>query len=73
MTSLRPRGFSLEPQRMTHGLRRPAVRSHDVAQGKDALQGKQRIIEHIRQAFCESERPGAAFLQEGVTKWQKVD
>jgi len=32
-------------------------------EGKDAMQPKQRVIEHIREAFCETERPGDAFLQ----------
>lgn len=27
------------------------------------MQTKQRVIEHIRQAFCDTERPGDAFLQ----------
>jgi hypothetical protein len=27
------------------------------------MQDKQQVIEHIRQAFCDTERPGDAFLQ----------
>jgi hypothetical protein len=52
------------------------------------MQIKQRVIEHIRQAFCETERPGDAFLQGshegcepgesvapfmGVTDWSQLD
>lgn len=32
-------------------------------EGKVAMREKQRVIEHIRQAFRETERPGDAFLQ----------
>jgi len=54
----------------------------------DAMQTKQRIIEHIRQAFRDTERPGDAFLQGshegcepgdsvapfiGVTDWSQLD
>ena len=57
-------------------------------EGKDAMQPKQRVIEHIREAFRETEHPGDAFLQGshegcepaesvapfiGVTDWSQVD
>jgi hypothetical protein len=52
------------------------------------MQDKQRVIEHIRQAFCDTERPGDAFLQGshegcepgesiapfiGVADWSQLD
>lgn len=52
------------------------------------MQTKQRVIEHIRQAFCDTERPGDAFLQGshegcepgeavapfmGVADWSQLD
>ena len=52
------------------------------------MQPKQRVIEHIRQAFCKTERPGDAFLQGsregcepgesvalfiGVSDWSQLD
>jgi hypothetical protein len=52
------------------------------------MQSKQRVIEHIRQAFCETERPDDAFLQGsregcepgesvapfiGVSDWSQLD
>jgi hypothetical protein len=52
------------------------------------MQDKQRVIEHIRQAFCDTERPGDAFLQGsyegcepgesvapfiGITDWSQLD
>ena len=55
---------------------------------KDAMEPKQQVIEHIRQAFRETERPGDAFLQAshegcepgesvapfmGVTDWSQLD
>lgn len=57
-------------------------------EGIDAMQTKQRVIEHIRQAFCDTERPGDAFLQGshegcepgesvasfmGVADWSQLD
>ena len=57
-------------------------------EGKDAMQTQQRVIEHIRQAFCDTERPGDGFLQGshegcepgesvapfvGVADWSQLD
>lgn len=59
-----------------------------VRNAKGAMQDNQRVIEHIRQAFRETERPGDAFLQGshegcepgesvasfiGVTDWSQLD
>ncbi len=70
--------------RDTFHKRRPCARR----EGKDAMQSKQRVIEHIREAFRETDRPGDAFLQGshegcepgesvapfiGVTDWSQPD
>jgi hypothetical protein len=60
----------------------------DKSEGKDAMHTKESVIEHIRQAFCDTERPGDAFLQGshegcepgesvapfiGVADWSQLD
>jgi hypothetical protein len=64
------------------------MRAKATREGKDAMQTKEWVIEHIRQAFCETERPSDAFLQGshegcepgesvapfiGITDWSQLD